>query len=430
MGNVEPVLWQQIVQHVVAHGGNVLRPWFSDLEALSLNHGLLEIQAPGATEQAYLQQQAVDLFTEAAQAATGMLVSVCFLARAQGQPSSTSAPAVGDYTFSTFVTGPCNRLAHAACLAVGESPGKTYNPLFVHGAAGLGKTHLLHATCQTILERGYKNIAFLSSETFINHFIEAIEQGRLHDFRYRYRHADVLVIDDVQFLSKHDQTQEEFFHTFNTLYQAQKQIILSSDRPPGDIPQLEERLISRFNWGLVAGIDRPGYETRVAICRKKTAARGIEFPEDVLCFIAGTIESNAREIEGAITKLCMLAQVLDRPIDMSLAEEALGTDAPQCRSEVTIEQIIEVVVRRYGIRLADLQSRRRTKSINLPRQVCMYLARSLTRHSLEEIGGYFGGRDHTTVLHANRTIESQRHEDPMLHATLEQLSQEIRETRK
>ena len=436
MTNIGPGLWQRIIQQVVARGGGVIQPWFAQLEPIGLDHGVLEIRVPGASEQAYCERRAARLFTEAAQEATGRLVSVCFLAEADGRPAARPGPAEQTelpaearlneaYTFETFVTGPCNRLAHAACVAVSESPGRTYNPLFIHGSAGLGKTHLLQATCREILSGGEARVLFLSCETFVNHLIEAIEAGRLHEFRYRYRHLDALVIDDVQFLSNHDQTQEEFFHTFNTLYQAQRQIILSCDRPPAEIPHLEERLVSRFHWGLVARIDRPGYETRVAIVHKKATARKLHLPDEVVCFIAGTIESNSRELEGAITKIEMLSRVLDRPIDLSLAEEALGSDTPAARREVTIGQIIDLVTQRYSIRLADLQSRKRTKSISLPRQVCMYLARNLTRHSLGEIGGYFGGRDHTTVLHANRTIETLRKRDPALHATLEQLSQEL-----
>ncbi len=424
---VESRLWQQIIQHVVSNGGDLIRPWFAQLEPVSLEHGLLEIQTPGHPEQAYCQQQAVSLFTEAAQTATGRLVSVCFLARSEAPAVHVDSeiPLSSEYTFESFVTGRCNRLAHAASMAVAQSPGKTYNPLFIHGAAGLGKTHLLQAIGHTIMSTGMKKICFLSSETFINHLIESIETGRLHEFRYRYRHADALVIDDVQFLSKHEQTQEEFFHTFNTLYQAQKQIILSCDRPPAEIPHLEERLISRFNWGLVAGIDRPGYETRVAIIRRKASARGVDLPDDVVCFIAGTIDSNTRELEGAITKIAMLARVLERPMTLDLAEEALGCDVRAGKYDVTVEDIIDVVTKRFGVRLADLQSRKRTKSISLPRQVCMYLARSLTRHSLSEIGGYFGGRDHTTVLHANRAIKGLREEDTVFRATVEQLSQEL-----
>ncbi len=438
MAVLDHLLWQRIIQHVVASGGNFIRPWFTKLEPICLEHGLLEIQVPGRDEQTYCRQHTTRLFTEAAQAATGRLVGVCFLTKAENTTEPTEAPEVDDdatrpwaflnddYTFESFVSGPCNRLARAACLAVSESPGKTYNPLFIHGSVGLGKTHLLQATCHAITHnRPAANISYLSCETFVNHFIEAVGQGQLHDFRYRYRHAEVLVIDDIQFLSDHEQTQEEFFHTFNTLYQLQKQIILSSDRGPTQIPDLEERLVSRFNWGLVARIDRPCYETRVAILRKKAALRNIKLPEDVICFIASTIDSNTRELEGAISKVAMLAQVCDRLIDLSLAEEALGAEPVATRREITIEDILNAVTSRYNVRLADLQSKKRSRSIAFPRQICMSLARRLTRHSLEEIGGYFGGRDHTTVLHAERSIEKLRQQDPQLQATLELLTQEI-----
>jgi len=435
VGNIRPRLWQEIVQYVVSHGGEVIRPWFTRLEPVGLEHGLLEIGAPGPREQAYCREHAGKLFTEAAQVTTGRLVTVSFVV-ADGQeqptpganlaiPSDLEVPLNDGYTFENFVIGPSNRLAYAASVAVAESPGKAYNPLFIHGPSGLGKTHLLQSACRAVLRRGQSNVWFLSCETFITHLIEAIERGELNEFRYRYRHVDLLVVDDVQFLSNHEQTQEEFFHTFNTLYQSQRQIVLSCDRPPAEIPHLEERLVSRFNWGLVAGIDRPAYETRVAIVHKKAGGAGIQLPPDVACFIAGTIDSNARELEGAITKISMLARVLGRPIDLSLAEEALGADRHAGHAEVSIQQIIQAVTKRFGVRLADLQSRRRTKSISLPRQVCMYLARDLTRHSLEEIGGYFGGRDHSTVLHANRVIRDLRRQDPSFHATLEQLSQEI-----
>ena len=440
MATVDRTLWQRMIQQVIAAGGNIIRPWFTQLEPISLEHGLLEIQVPGPAEQDYCRRHATRLFTEAAQGATGRLVGVCFLTQAEAQQDVSSADGSSDaaqteqtlplfsadYTFDTFVTGPCNRLAHAASMAVSESPGKTYNPLFIHGSAGLGKTHLLHSTCQKLrIDNPAINISFLSCETFVNHFIEAVERGDLHEFRYRYRHADVLVIDDIQFLADHEQTQEEFFHTFNTLYQAQKQIILTSDRGPSQIPDLEERLVSRFNWGLVAQIGRPCYETRVAIVRKKARMRNIELPEEVICFIAGKIESNTRELEGAIAKVAMLADVTDRKIDMSLAEEALGADQEMQRREVTIEDILGAVTTRFSVRLADLQSKKRSRSIAFPRQVCMYLARNLTRHSLEEIGGYFGGRDHTTVMHANRSIEAARTRDAQFQATLEMMTQEL-----
>jgi chromosomal replication initiator protein len=441
MPPVDPALWQRIVQQVIAAGGNIIRPWFTELEPISLEHGLLEIRVAGPKEQQYCRRHATRLFTEAAQAATGRLVGVCFLTPAdKGADDAEAAegvatPASGtgeglplgeDYTFEAFVMGPCNRLAHAACLAVSETPGKTYNPLYIHGSVGLGKTHLLQATCRKIAAANPKaSICVLSCEMFVNHFIEAVERGQIHEFRYRYRHADVLAIDDIQFLSAHEQTQEEFFHTFNTLYQSQRQIILSGDRGPGQIPDLEERLVSRFNWGLVAQIDRPSYETRVAIIRKKARMRNSELPEDVICFIAGVIDSNARELEGALTRVTMLAQVTGRSVDIPLAEEALGTKLGTARKDVSIEDILRAVTLRFSVRLADLQSKKRTRSIALPRQVCMFLARELTRHSLEEIGGYFGGRDHTTVMHAKRTIDLLRKQDPHLQATLNLISQEL-----
>jgi chromosomal replication initiator protein len=442
MAVVDRGLWQRIVQHVISAGGNLIRPWFTDLEPVSLEHGLLEIQVPGPVEQTYCRQHATRLFTEAAQCATGRLVGVCFLTAAetdhhdddgqylpQEQASEDLSYLNNENTFTTFVSGPCNRLPHAACLAVSEAPGRSYNPLFIHGNAGLGKTHLLQATCHKIAhDMPATSICYLSCESFVNHFIEAVERGKLHEFRYRYRHADVLVIDDIQFLSGHEQTQEEFFHTFNTLYQSQRQIILSSDRGPGEMSDLEERLVSRFNWGLVARMDRPCYETRVAIVKSKARLRSISLPEDVVCFIAGAIDTNARELEGAISKIAMLAKVSDRAMDLDLAREAMGTEPAGTSREVTIEDILNAVISRYGVRLSDLQSKKRSRSITFPRQVCMFLARNLTNHSLEEIGGYFGGRDHTTVLYANKTIDKLRQDDPQFQATLELLSQQIRAT--
>ena len=438
MAVVDRPLWQRIIQQVVSEGGNIIRPWFTELEPISLDHGLLEISVPGSKELAYCRRHAQQLFTEAAQAATARLVGVCFLTRAQTDragslPLPDDLPVAEetlslceDYSFEAFVTGPGNRLAYAACQAISESPGRTYNPLFLHGSVGLGKTHLLHATCRRISELDpAARMSILTCETFVNDFIDAVAQGQLHEFRYRYRYVDVLAIDDIQFLANHEQTQEEFFHTFNTLYQAHKQIVLSSDRGPTEIPGLEERLVSRFNWGLVARIDRPCYETRVAILRRKASSRNISFPEDVMCYLAGMIDSNARELEGAIAKVEMLAQVTDRPVNLALAQEAIGSEPVPPRREVTIEDILKAVTARFNVRLADLQSKKRSRSIAFPRQVCMFLARSLTRHSLEEIGGYFGGRDHTTVLHADRTIRALREEDAQLQATLQTLTQEI-----
>jgi chromosomal replication initiator protein len=312
-----------------------------------------------------------------------------------------------DYCFENFVTGPGNRLAYAAAVAIADQPGRAYNPLFIHGGVGLGKTHLLQAVCQTILQRNPQTrICYLSCDSFMNQFLESVQGGQMSDFRNRYRHVDLLLIDDIHFLTNRERTQEEFFHTFNTLYQSNKQIVLSSDSPPNEIPQLEERLVSRFNWGLVARIDKPCYETRVAIVRKKAQLRGVNINDEVVCYIAGRIESNTRELEGAITKVQSLAMLRQVEIDLILAKQALGDEAQAATGpQLTIQNIIDAVTSFYGVKLADLQSQRRHRSITVPRQVCMFLARKRTRYSLQEIGGYFGGRDHTTVMHAIRATE-------------------------
>jgi chromosomal replication initiator protein len=254
-------------------------------------------------------------------------------------------------------------------------------------------------------------ILYLSCDSFVNQFINSVETGEMNQFRHRYRHVDVLVIDDIHFLAGHPRTQEEFFHTFNTLYQQHKQIIPSADCPPSEIPELEERLVSRFNWGLVARIEKPCYETRVAILQKKARLRGLTIPEDVLCYIAAKVENNTRELEGGITKIQGMAMLHDGRIDLEIAKSALGESATAEQKRITIQQIQDVVTKYYNVKMSDLQSKKRHKSIAFPRQVCMFLARRHTRYSLEEIGGYFGGRDHTTVLHAVRTVDGDCKED-------------------
>jgi len=330
------------------------------------------------------------------------------------------------YTFENFIPGPSNNFAHAAALAVAESPGKSYNPLFLHGSVGLGKTHLLQAICHRLMSRrpGMR-ILYLSCETFTNHFVAAVANGELDSFRYRYRHVDVLLIDDIHFLANRERTQEEFFHTFNTLYNANKQIILSSDSNPAEIPTLEERLVSRFKWGVVARIDPPVYETRLAILRRKVEGHGVPFPAEVLHFLAENIVSNIRELEGAVNKLAGMARICQRPVDMEMARETLRDLVAPAASRVSIDGIIRKVADYYGIRVSDLQSKRRTKSIAFPRQVCMFLARRLTSHSLEEIGGYFGGRDHTTVMYAFDKIRREAQASSDLSHTLDRLSADL-----
>src|SRR6185503_15209179 len=287
--------------------------------------------------------------TVAAQNVTGRLMAVSF--HCEHLPrggvfneGDQPLPLNPDYVFENFVTGPCNRLPHAAAVAVAEQPGKAYNPLFIHGGVGLGKTHLLQAVCQKQLERHPDTrILSLSCDSFINQFILAVENGDMNQFRYRYRNVDMLVIDDIHFLAGRDRTQEEFFHTFNTLYQQHKQIILSADCPPGEIPELEERLVSRFNWGLVARIEKPCYETRVAILQKKARMRGLTMPDDVVCYIGGKIETNTRELEGAITKIQGMAMLQEGRIDLELAKAALGESAGADQKRVTIQNILDVV---------------------------------------------------------------------------------------
>ena len=332
-----------------------------------------------------------------------------------------------DYSFENFVVGPGNRMAHAAAQAIASNPGRAYNPFFVHGDVGLGKTHLLQAVCLRICEHNPRTVLYYTScEGFVTQYFESVQSGEMSEFRHRFRDVDVLVIDDIHFLAKRESSQEEFFHTFNTLFQSQKQIILSCDAPPEDIPDLEERLVSRFKWGLVTKMDTPTFETRVAILKTKAKVRGLILPDDVACFIAEKIDTNIRELEGAVVKLQIQAHVEQCAINMALARAALGDSLPAPKGEPTLQAIITAVTEFYGVRLTELQSKGRQRSIALPRQVCMFLARRCTRHSLEEIGGFFGGRDHTTVMHAVDTVDDKRKADPEFDLVLRSLEEKLR----
>jgi chromosomal replication initiator protein len=408
------------------------RKWFDQLFVRHFDGGSLGIGCPDEPTVSFLRENCKGSFTRAAQQITGHLVSVDFAVETQGRPDHQSpaaqpAPKLHpDYTFENFVVGPSNRLAHASCVAVSNSPGNTYNPLFLYGNSGLGKTHLLHAVCCET-KRRFPNsvIQFVSCEDFVNRFIRAIEQGNLAGFQSQFRTVDALIIDDVQFLREREQSQEEFFHTFNALYNNGKQIILSADSPPGKIPSLEERLTSRFNWGLVARIDPPSYETRVAIVQKKAHLRGLDIGDDIAEFIGRKVHANIRELEGALTTLYAVATTTSEKITLELAQKALDGQIRLSARNISITDIIEVVTSHFDVRLADLQSRRRSQSITEPRQICMYLARNLTRHSLEEIGGHLGGRDHTTVMHACNKIAVVEQTDPNMHAMLGELSKRI-----
>jgi chromosomal replication initiator protein len=485
MAKVDPTLWRQMMDYLRRKHPQVCRQWFDELQPIDLHAGLLRVHTGGnSVWKNYLQNKCLDFFVEAAQNVTGALISVRFVteqvepnldapalptgnltvnlpeSQQAGQHSETrsgqaaavaSAPVATpslvrrttpvtddpmandqivispDYAFENFVTGPGNHLAYSASVAVANQPGKAYNPLFIHGGVGLGKTHLLQAICQEVLrKRPEMKICYISCDTFMNQFLECVQSGKMAEFRHRYRHVDMLVIDDIHCLADRERTQEEFFHTFNELYQSNRQIVLSSDSPPSEIPQLEDRLVSRFQWGMIAHVSKPCYETRVAIIKSKAKLRGITIPEDVIAYIAQRLDSNARELEGAITTLQGHAVLQNQKIDLALAKAALGDSQIHASgSQVTLQNIISAVTNYYNVKLSDLQSKRRHKSITGPRQVCMWLARKRTRFSLEEIGAYFGGRDHTTVMHSIRIVEERMGADTGFAAQIEKLDQTI-----
>jgi chromosomal replication initiator protein len=332
------------------------------------------------------------------------------------------------YTFDTFVIGPGNRFAHAASLAVAELPAQAYNPLFLYGGVGLGKTHLMHAIGHYILEHhpGMK-VLYISSEKFTNEFINAIRDNRGEDFRNKYRSIDILLIDDIQFLAGKEQTQEEFFHTFNSLHEERKQIIISSDRPPKEIPTLEERLRSRFEWGLITDIQPPDLETRIAILRKKAKAENLDIPNEALVYIANHIDTNIRELEGALIRVVAYSSLINEDITTHLAAEALKDIIPSNQpKKITVEDIQRKVGEFYGLKVEDLTARKRTKSVAFPRQVAMYLCRELTDLSLPKIGENFGGRDHTTVIHAHEKIAQTMKTDQELYKIIQTLTNKIK----
>jgi chromosomal replication initiator protein len=330
------------------------------------------------------------------------------------------------YTFDAFVVGSSNQFAQAACQAVAELPSRAYNPLFIYGGVGLGKTHLLHAVGHQT-NRLFPGMAtvYLSSERFTNELINAIRYDRTAEFRARYRTIDLLMIDDIQFISGKERTQEEFFHTFNDLYESRKQIILSSDCSPKDIPEIEERLRSRFEWGLIADIQPPDFETRVAILKKKAALERVRLGDDVAYMIASRIKSNIRELEGSLTRMIAFCALTGREMSVDLAHEVLADLWGEEEKIITIEQIQREVCEFFGLRLSDLKAKNRTKAVAFPRQVAMYLARQLTHASLAEVGRAFGGKDHTTVLHAVDKIRALLQEDPKLRRTVDGLIQGI-----
>lgn len=427
--------WDRLLSVVRSSHPQLYRTWFESLRATDISGGLLRIVVRDPAQAQYLRTECSGAFTQAAMTVTGHLVSVQFVVAGDGgdheaahvtPPALTKVPLNPDYTFDDFVVGPSNRLAHAACRAVCNQPGTLYNPLFVHGFSGLGKSHVLQATCDAMLRANpHAEVAYISCETFVNDYVRAIEAGYLPAFRNDARRCDLLVIDDVQFLANRESSQEELFHTFNTLYQARKQIILSADSPPTKIPTLEDRLVSRFSWGLVAQIDPPTRETRQAILQKKAKMRGVDVPPEVLDYVAQHIAGNIRALEGALNTLLSRAKFEEKALTLEMARTVLPVyEATEPRS-IQIAEILQVVARHYGLRLPDLLGRKRTRSVSHPRQVAMYLARRLTPLSLEEIGAHFGGRDHSTVVHAEQTIVEEAAGDPRVADLLDHLEKRL-----
>ncbi|WP_156289941.1 chromosomal replication initiator protein DnaA [Oceanobacillus salinisoli] len=419
--------------------------WLKNTQAEALEKNTLIISAPNEFARDWLENQYTDLISDIIGEITGSRLNTKFIipdttpeledVKPDPKPKETSEP--GDfpktmlnskYTFNTFVIGAGNRFAHAASLAVAEAPAKAYNPLFIYGGVGLGKTHLMHAIGHYVQEHNPKaKVVYITSEKFTNEFINAIMDNKTTNFRNKYRNVDVLLIDDIQFIAGKESTQEEFFHTFNTLHEESKQIIISSDRPPKEIPTLEDRLRSRFEWGLITDITPPDLETRIAILNKKAKAEGLDIPNEVMLYIANQIDTNIRELEGALIRVVAYSSLVNQDIDASLAADALKDIIPSNKPKViTILGIQEVVGERYNIKLEDFSAKKRTKSIAFPRQIAMYLARELTDFSLPKIGEEFGGRDHTTVIHAHEKISKLLEKDADLSRDIEDIKEKIK----
>jgi len=330
-----------------------------------------------------------------------------------------------DYVFETFVVGPCNRLAHAASLAVAQSPGMAYNPLFIYGGVGLGKTHLMQAIGHLAGNTRNSAVAYMPCEIFVNQFIHSIQTKTTHLFRNKFRNTDILLIDDIHFLAGKEGTQEEFFHTFNALYDQRKQIVLSSDRPPKEIPDLEKRLVSRFEWGLVVDLQPPDFETRVAILKKKCETKNILLSDDVIFYLAENISDNIRLLEGALNRLVAISSLFDKKLSLDVAKEYLKEIIGNQRKMITIEKIQEVVADYFKISVHDLKSQRRIKNLVIPRQIAMYLARELTQNSLTVIAEEFGGKDHTTVIHACRKIKQCMENDQNIKAIVNKITNNL-----
>ncbi len=418
--------------------------WFSNLKIFSITDNSIIFVAPNNFIREWLASNYTDLFSSVVYKILNSSREIIFSTESEicGQllhspPADTisypnenlfeehyTIPLNKFYSFENFIVGPCNRLAHAAAVAVSESPGHAYNPLFIHGASGLGKTHLLHAINNVLLSKHTINTLYLSCERFVNHYISTIRTNSWDAFRRLYRNVDALLIDDIQFFENSQGSREEFFHTFNTLYNAKKQIIITSDCPPESINSLEDRLISRFKWGLLCGIDPPTRETRVAIIEKKALLWGINLSHESASYLAENMPGNIRELEGAIARLSKEAKMTKNAIALDFVKKVVREISGNKKS-VTIEAVLEAVSNRFNISISQLQSKCRTRSLVLPRQIAMYLSRKLTNMSLMEIGGYIGGRDHSTVIHADEKIAEMSKKDKNLLFILQKLESEL-----
>ena len=443
-------LWEEVSSRLKgALNEATFTSWFGNAEGLALSDDAFTLSVPNDFAREWIEGHFLGLIRAAVKDATGHERRIHLTVRdsggagEQGQDAGALArpadpraaePVGGSmslkYTFDLFVIGSSNRFAHAAALAVAEAPAQAYNPLFIYGGTGLGKTHLLQAVGQYVGEHGSGLTArYVTSETFMNDFINSLRDKRIEGFKQRYRTYDVLLVDDVQFFEGKERIQEEFFHTFNSLYEAGRQIVISSDRPPKEIATLEERLRSRFEWGLITDIQPPDLETRIAILRKKEKTDRIHIPDpEVLTYVAERVTTNIRELEGALTRVVAFSSLTGRPMTVELAEDVLKDVFPRGQSvEISIRRIQETVSERFGMTVNELCSAKRSQSIAYPRQVAMYLSRALTDSSLPKIGKEFGGRDHTTVMHANAKIEGMIREDRSVYNLVQELTARIKQ---
>ena len=429
---------------------DVFSMWFEPISCVETTEDAITLGVPNDFAAIWIHDNYLDLISQRLRLAAGRLVQVNLrksdhgvvasapvldskarTAKARTTRYDERSAAAGTLnprnTFETFVVGQNNQLAHAAALAVAQAPAQAYNPLFIHGSTGLGKTHLMHAIGHSILQRNPEaRIAYLSTEKFTNEYIHAIQENALTKFRQRYRSVDVLLVDDVQFLAGKERIQEEFFHTFNDLFESQKQIVISSDRPVSEIATLESRLVSRFQWGLSADVQSPDFETRVAILKSKSATLKIELPMPVIEFMAQHISKNIRRLEGALIKISSYAALTGKPLDLAIAEHLLkDVLMEEAQNRLNIEGIQKRVADHYQIRHSDMTSKRRPNAIAFPRQIAMYLSRQLTRHSLQEIGEAFGGRDHGTVIHAVKTVENMMEQDDSVRGSVDFLKAQL-----